>query len=358
MRRQFLLPGFDADGDAVEVARRLAGVQAQVPSSAAMSIAIRQARPEQAAVETALIEKRTLLRTWAMRGTLHLLPADEAAAYLALCGAHRSWEKGSWKRGFGATPDDLAAIADAAKQALGGGAALTREELSAEIVERTGSSHLAELLGSGWGTLLKPLAWWGVLCHGPTQANRVTFVSPAAWFPDWRGIPDLDTAARTVIRAYLRAYGPTTPDTFDKVWLSRGVTRKPLLRGWFAALDDELAAVRVEGADLLLLAEDLPELLEQEPSDTVRLLGGFDPYILGAGTSATEVVPAEHRAAVSRTGGWISPVVLRGGRAAGTWSLADDAVEVTLWDDVPATLVAAEVGRIAGVVGRQLRINS
>jgi hypothetical protein len=41
-----------------------------------------------------------------------------------------------------------------------------------------------------------------------------------------------------------------------------------------------------------------------EPSGTVRLLGAFDAYVLGAGTTAVEIVPAERRAEVSRAGGW------------------------------------------------------
>ena len=119
-------------------------------------------------------------------------------------------------------------------------------------------------------------------------------------------------------------------------------------------MEDELAAVRVDGTDLLMLAEDVPELLEQKPADTVRLLGGFDPYILGAGTNATQVIPADHRAAVSRAGGWIAPVVLHRGRAAGTWTPKGDAVHISLWDDVPPAPVDAEVDRIAGFLGRQL----
>lgn len=43
MRRQFLVQSSDAG--VVEVTRRLGGVQAQVPSAAALAIAIRQARP-------------------------------------------------------------------------------------------------------------------------------------------------------------------------------------------------------------------------------------------------------------------------------------------------------------------------
>lgn len=335
MRRQFLAPV--AGGDPVEVTRRLAGVQAQVASAAETAVALRQADPRRGAVAAAL-DRRALVKTWAMRGTLHLLPADEATAYLELSAAHRNWERGSWQKTFGATPGDLEAIAAAASEALAGGAALSREELTAEIVDRTGSAHLAEVLRSGWGTLLKPLAWWGVLCFGPPRGNRVTFVD-AAWLPK---VPD---AARTVLRAFLGAHGPTTPELFDKVWLSRGSTRKAVLTGWFDALAGELTEIEVEGERRVMLAEHVDELLGTPPSDTVRLLGPFDAYVLGAGTAATEIIPPERRSAVSRSGGWISPVVLRGGRVVGVWG--DDGV--TLWDEVPPGALDAERSRVSRV---------
>jgi Winged helix DNA-binding domain len=331
MRRQFL--DSPADAGPVEVARRLAGVQAQVASSAELSVALRQAGARGGAVAEALAE-RTLVKTWAMRGTLHLLPVDEAAAYLELSAAHRNWERASWQKAFGATPGDLEAMASAASEALAGDVALTREELTAEIVGRTGSAHLAEVLGSGWGTLLKPLAWWGVLCFGPPRGNRVTFVS-AGW------LPKADDAAATVLRAFLGAYGPATPELFDKVWLSRGTTRKALLRSWFTAMEDELAEVDVEGERRLMLAGQVEELLATEPGDVVRLLGAFDPYVLGGGTTAVEIVPAARRTEVSRAGGWISPVVLYRGRVAGVWS-GDG---VTLWEDVPKPMIDAELSR-------------
>ena len=250
---------------------------------------------------------------------------------------------------FGATPDDLDAIAAAATDALDATPVLTRDELTLEVVERTGSAHLREVLGSGWGTLLKPLAWWGVLCHGPTQGNRVTFTSPRRWLSDWRGVPEPDDAAPVVIRAFLRAHGPGTPDTFD-AWLSRSTTRRGILKGWFAAMAGELATVDVEGTPMQMFADDVDELAVTEPTDVVRLLGGFDQYVLAAGTNARYLVPTEHRADVSRTGGWISPVVLRGGRVVGTWR-ADGAIDITLWEDVPHSALERETARMRELLG-------
>ncbi|HEV2782990.1 MAG TPA: crosslink repair DNA glycosylase YcaQ family protein [Actinophytocola sp.] len=86
MGRQHLAePG---TASAVELARVLCGVQAQVQSAAEQAIAVRQARPRAGEVDMALREDRTLVRCWSVRGTLHLHAADDAAAYgaaLARC---------------------------------------------------------------------------------------------------------------------------------------------------------------------------------------------------------------------------------------------------------------------------------
>jgi hypothetical protein len=166
----------------------------------------------------------------------------------------------------------------------------------------------------------------------------VTFTS-ADWLPK---VPD---AASTVLRAFLGAYGPVTPELFDKVWLSRGNTRKALLRSWFAALDDELTEVDVEGDRRLMLAGQVEELLATKPSETVRLVGAFDAYVLGGGTTAVEMIPTARRAEVSRAGGWISSVVLRGGRVVGVWG--DEGVN--LWEDVPMPAIDADLARHASL---------
>jgi hypothetical protein len=354
MRRQFLDP-LGAVGP-VDVVRRLAGVQAQVASVAELAIALRQAQPKPGAVARAL-QRRTLLRTWAMRGTLHLLPPDDAGAYLALLAAGRSWERPSWIKAFGVTPDQMNALGHASDEALDG-APLTREELVRRLVERTRSRDLEEQLRSGWGMLLKPLAWQGHLVHGPSQGNRVTFVRPDKWFRSWGGVPDPEVAAATVIPAYLGAHGPATAGAFDR-WLTRGVSKKGELRTWFGAVGDRVAAVDVDGEPMMVLAEHVDDLASTKPSATVRLLPGFDQYVLGPGTQDTELIPAGRRAQVSKTAGWIAPVVIARGRVAGVWDLDGDAVAVTLFDEaggVPDTQLRQETARLAAVLGRQLAL--
>jgi DNA glycosylase AlkZ-like len=289
-----------------QVVERLAGVQAQVASSAELAIATRQRRPTPGAVARAL-EARTIVKTWTMRGTLHLHGAPHVGAYLSLMGAARTWEKPVWQRTFGVTPAQMQALGEAVDEVLGG-RVLTRKELTAALIDREGFADLEARLTSGWGAVLKPLAWTGRLCHGPARGTRITFASPRSWIPDWSGVPDAEEAAHTVIPAYLGAHGPATPATFD-AWLTRGVTPKAMLRSWFASLGDRLATVAVDGVECSVMAEDVDALARTRPSREVRLVAGFDQYLLGPGTGDARIVAADRRKAVSRTAGWISPVV-------------------------------------------------
>jgi hypothetical protein len=299
-----------------------------------------------------------VMRTWAMRGTLHLLAPADAGAYLALIAARRTWERPAWQRNFAASPAEIQTLAEVVDEILDGNV-MDRDELIAAIAERTGNRSLDEHLRSGWGVLLKPLAWMGLICNGPSRGNRVTFTSPRAWLPDWRGLPDPDAAARIAVTSYLRAYGPATAKTFD-AWLTRGSSRSADVSRWFDAVADQLVTVDVEGEECLALASDLDELRGAGPSSAVRLLAGFDQYLLGPGTSDARIIPPERRRLVSKAAGWIAPVVVRGGRVVGVWEPSAEAIEVSLFEesgDVDRAALESEAARVGRALGRELRLS-
>lgn len=321
------------EGDVVEIVRRLCGVQAQVLDAARLGIAVRQQAPAPDGRDvTEAITGNQLLRTWAMRGTLHLMPADVLPSYLALLAAARTWERGSWQRTFADAPtmDQLAELVPAVLD----GPPLSREELVTAVTDRTRNGELAERLRSGWSTLLKPLSWQGLLCQGPPDGNRVTFTRPDRCVPGWPGLPDPDTAASTVLRAYLGAHGPATPEAFDR-WLLRGTSRRADLARWFAALGSDVVEVDVEGRRSYLLAEHADLLATVRPAHDVHLLPAFDQFVLGPGTDDPAVVPAAHRGQVSRAGGLIAPVLLIGGRVSGTWEWQHGEIVVTPFQNAP-----------------------
>nr|WP_246075513.1 winged helix DNA-binding domain-containing protein [Nonomuraea terrae] len=348
LRRQFVT---GADGpDAVAVVRRLCGVQAQVASSARLAVAVRSARPDAAEVDRALWSERTLVKTWLMRGTLHLVAAGELADHCATLATLRFWEKGSWQRGHGVTADEIAAVIDAVPLVLTGDP-LTREELVDAVVAKTGDEHLREALTSGWGALLKPLSRLGELCYGPPRDGRVTFTAPARWVPGWPGtLPPHEKAGVRVLRAFLSAYGPATPEMFD-AWLFGGVARKAVLKGWFRELAPELAEVETDdGMTLLLPAEHLDDLAGTAETSAVHLLPGFDQYILAAPRSLAPLLPPELRPKVSRQAGWISPVVVHGGRVAGVWDAKGRDITLDLAGTVPSGPLAEAVERMRALL--------
>jgi hypothetical protein len=291
-----------------------------------------------------------------MRGALHLLTPEEGGVFLSLMAAGRSWERPSWQRYFGMAPKKMEVLRGAVREALND-RDLTRDELIAEVIKRPGFRDLDNALRSGWGTLLKPIAWQGDLCYGPNRGGRVTFTLPHVASARWAGVPPTSEAAPVAVGAYLSAYGPATMDAFN-TWLTGGWFGKRRLRGWFEALGDRLVEVEVDGEPAYALAEDLEAMAATKPSTAVRMLAGFDQYVLGPGTADEHIVPAGRRAAVSRQGGWISPVVVSGGVVRGTWSLDRDQTKVLWFKEsgrVPRKALRAEVERLASILGRELR---
>jgi hypothetical protein len=354
MRRHYLDPVGDRSVPAV--VRRLCGVQAQVASAAELCIRVRRESSKAGDVARALKDGR-IIKTWAMRGTLHLLTPEDAGYFLSLLASRRLWDLPSWQRYFQITPKLMDLYRDVARDALDR-RVLTREELITAITARRGLAHFGDHLRSGWGSLLKPLAWQGELCFGPSQGTRVTFTSPRSASARWAGVPEADDAAPLAIAAYLRAYGPATVDAFA-MWLAGGWSGKGRLKRWFEALGQSLSPVDVGGERAYVLASDLDELLSMKPSRQVRLLPGFDQFVMGAGTKDGHVVPARRRTAVSKQSGWIAPVVLAGGTAQGTWQLAGDHLEVAWFKEagaVPRTRLRAEAKRLSTILDRELRL--
>ena len=338
---------------ALQVTREIAALHAQLASSAELTLWARVSDLEPGAVDRALWETRSLVKTWAMRGTLHLLAADELGLWVAAQGALKPRHHvPAWLRHHGLTREEADAMLDGIPVALEG-RMLTRDELADEVARLTGIAGLDERLRGGFGDLLKPAAFRGDLCFAPSEGRNVRFARPVDWLGELARV-EVDEAVRTVARRYLAAYGPATRETFAR-WF--GITSPAQGGRWLASLGDEAAEVDVEGVRMLALAADIPDLVAAEPGGAVRLLPAFDHYVVAAPRDVPAIVPA--RDLVYRPQGWLSPVLLVDGVMAGVWSQDRGVVEITPFARVSASVRAGaetEVAALGAFLGEALDV--
>ncbi len=348
-------------GRLIAVAARLCGLHAQLLSSAELSAWARIENLDRRAVQRALWEERTLVKTWAMRGTLHLLPACELGLWRAALGTSPRFSRpAAWQKYFGISMDQLDRLTEAIGEALTG-RLLTREELGAEVARATGSAALgAKLAESSWGTLLRPAAFAGHLCFAPSSGQRVRFTHPDTWLRTSGEGVDAHIATSAVARRFFAVYGPATWHDLARWWNGGGVS---IARQWVASLGDELCAVDLEGEQAWMLAEHAREIRELQPVRSVRLLPAFDPYIIAASRHARRLLPGDVRDRIYRPQGWISPVLLVNGRMEGIWrhEIRGSRVEVTIepFLDTPAWVYRAagqEAERLAAFLGGVLKL--
>ncbi|MBV8553586.1 MAG: AlkZ family DNA glycosylase [Acidobacteriaceae bacterium] len=354
-------------GSMLAVASRLCGLHAQVMSSAELTVWARVEDLDRRAVQLALWEDRTLVKTWAMRGTLHLLPSSELPLWHAALGTSPRYLKPAlWLKYFGITLEELDQLTDAVAAALDG-RVMTREELGKEVERLTGSAAFgAKITQSSWGTVLRPAAFAGRLCFGPSLGQRVRFTRPDTWLAGAASPPASDAkigphaAPSAVARRFLKANGPATYHDLARWWNGGGVANA---RQWIASLGDEVSPVELDGAQAWMLTADAREVRDLPPSRSVRLLPGFDQYVVGASCHAEHLLPGDLRSRVYRPQGWISPVLLVNGLMQGTWrhEIKGSRVEVVIEPFVKTPVwvrraAGQEAERLAAFLGCTLRL--
>jgi hypothetical protein len=305
--------------DLVETVRTVGGIHAQMMSAAEPSIGVRVAGVTREGVRAELWQRRALVKTYGLRGTVHLFPADEAPLWAAALRAYPGAGEARRLAQRGLDSARLETLLTAIGEALDG-RRLTREQLGEEVTRRTGSwamDPVTPAFGSyapRWQNAIGPAANAGLLCFGPDLGNKVTFVRPDQWLGGWTEV-DGAVALQEIFRRYLSAYGPATHRDFAQ-WFGiqpRDAADLP------HQLADELEEVEVEGWRAWLLAGE-SEGFWPEAQNEVRLLPHFDCYAIGCHPREL-LVPPEWRARGLAQGsiGHL-PLVVIGGVVAGVWS--------------------------------------
>jgi hypothetical protein len=307
----------------VDVVRDVCGIHAQVMGSAELQLAARVDGITQADVRDALWERRTLAKTWTLRGTLHLHPSDEVSLWTAARRAVLS-DADYVENDRGDVEEVVTAIGEALA-----GERLTREQLADAVTERVGPEP-REKLASGWGYFLGDAATANLLCFGPPQGQKVTFVHPDDWLGPQSAWEPHD-ALREVARRFAETYGPVTHRQFREWFTSRSFT----------------PAVARELFDEI----EVPEPDRVEPRPSLRLLPEYDVYVMGFRERDELVPPAvREQVAVHGKGRYEGPAgtpfLMIDGLCAGIWSRKKSAKRLELTVEPARKLTRAERGAL------------
>lgn len=296
--------------DAAEAVRLLTCVQGQDLPGALTSVALRTAERTRAGVEAAL-DAGQVVRSWPMRSTLHLVPAEDLHWLLELCGPRVLAGAARRRAVLGITEADTERARELVTAALTGGQRCGRTELLAAVADGG-----VAVTGQRGYHLLWYLAQTGTLCLGPMVGGEQAFVLLDEWVTRPRRL-DRDAALAELALRYLRGHGPATVADLAR-WA--GLTVRDVRAG-VAAVRDRLVTVEVDGAEHLM-APETADLLAAHRAEAAGLflLPGFDEFVLGYADRSCAVPPEFADRIVPGGNGVFRPTVVHGGRVLGTWA--------------------------------------
>ncbi|MGL6279196.1 MAG: winged helix DNA-binding domain-containing protein [Gaiella sp.] len=292
------------------VAHHLA-MQAQDWGASRWAIGSRLAEASDADV-LAAYDSGAIVRSWPMRGTVHVILAEdlpwllELAGTRALAGVQRRWDS------LGIDEAMLERAREVTVERLRGGRRCTR----AELVETLTEADL-DLTGQRAYHTVWYLAQTGTLVQGPTAGGEHLLVLLDEWIPAPRRLGRDDALAELGLR-YLRARGPASIDDLAH-WTKLG---KRECAAAMAANSDLLVEVR-RGGERLHMTREAFETLDPDSAaarDATLALAAFDEHLLGY-RDRSDVLADEHATLVDpgRNGVFRWTIVERA-RVVATWS--------------------------------------
>ena len=328
--------------DPVEIARSIGGAQAQDVYAGPLTFRSRSRRLTAEDIRRARTEERSLLRTWVMRSTIHLIPTDDAGWWLPLFepGIERWSRRRMSQLGLSDAKQDRAL--SVVVKALADEGPLTRPEARERVAAKAG----VELDNQTGLHLVLTAVVSGIACLGPDRGKQTCLIRRE----DWLGKPppfDRDRALAELARRYLTGFSPATDRDFA-YW--SGLPLRDV-RAALETISGETEEVRLGQGRGLALRGSRPRL---PGPGQVRMLGNFDTYLLGWKDRGFSV-SGEHAQHVKEGGGgWIRPVILEDGIVVGGWrsKRAGGRLEISLNLPRPererlGTKIDAEVADIA-----------
>ena len=363
LQRHALLMPAPAATEPADIAAVICGAHAQVLSAAELSIALRIEGATRTTVRNAMRDDHGLIKTYGPRGTVHLLAADDLPMWMAALSAIPAHSP--FPDGVRLTPKQAEQIVDAIGHALED-SELTIDELDRAVVNLAGEwagdrvMPAFQDLWPRWRQAVVMAANRGVLCFGPNKGRRVTYTNPRRWLPGLKPASE-ERAIEAVIKHYLYAYGPATPQHFAQ-WIGAPAA-------WaaeqFERHNRKLTKINFDGTPAWVASRDTKMPDGQDAKGSVLLLPYFDAYAVGShprsrlfpGRAATRALAPSGQA-----GNY--PVLLIDGIVAGVWHQRRSGRQIEVTVEPLTRLVAGQrralehqVDRIGEIFEGKARLN-
>ncbi|WP_164483781.1 MULTISPECIES: winged helix DNA-binding domain-containing protein [unclassified Polaromonas] len=288
-------------------------VQAQEYTHARWAIGSRFA-PAASATDTSIeqaVAKRKVIRTWALRGTLHLVAAADVRWLLALAAPALLTRTAASYRDAKLDAAAFRKILPAVRQCLEGGQQLTRAALFEELARRR-----IDTGGHRGGLILYRAAQTGLICLGLPSGKQATYTLLDEWLPQPAEAPEpsREDGLKRLAQRYFTSHGPAT--LADFTWWSglAAGEAKAALEMALPGLSEALHA----GSTVWWSARTPVPSASPISTPMVHLLAGFDEYLLGY-TDRTPIIDKAQAGKVMTPNGLFRPALLVDGRVAGTW---------------------------------------
>jgi hypothetical protein len=299
--------------DVAAAVRQVGALQAQATSAARLAVRARSIGLDALAVTEACNEDRSVVRTWAMRGTLHMVPAEDVRWLVALLGPDFAVRSRRRRHQLGLDDETCARGLRAVGEVLRAAGPLPRDEIVRRIAEL---GVVVDPASQARPHLLGYAAMQGLLCRGPDLPDdEPTYALLDDWVTAAPGLDDLagEPALAALARRHVRGHGPAGPRDLA-AWAGITLARAKL---GFELIAGELQEVEVAGEPAWLPSDaDLAGLDDGERC--VRLLPAFDAYLLGYASRDSFLAP-EHARRIQAGGGMIRSSLVVDGQVAGTW---------------------------------------
>ncbi|AKU16425.1 winged helix DNA-binding domain-containing protein [Luteipulveratus mongoliensis] len=294
--------------DVTSVVRWMTCMQAQDLPAARIAMAKRAGTRSLADVD-ATLDSGAVVRTWPMRGTLHVLLAEDVRWMTDLTRERQNRQARRTHEELGITDAVYERAEGAARTALAGDGLLRNELL--DVWRAAG----LDVEGQRGYHVIGLLATRGVICQGAMTGKQQRLVLIDEWVPQAREL-ERDEAIVEWATRYFRSHGPATLKDF--LWWTKLLASevKPLM----PTIMESLECVTVDGTDYFMDPET-PERYSRHKAATAKpmLLSAFDELLLGYTDRSANLLPQDFELVVPGKNGVFFPTVAHRGRIVATW---------------------------------------